>query len=233
MSLSPAQRHSQRVAMQQQLARLESVNTANSLHTQVQEITADVERLRNLQMVAERVEMKRTELLPKWMPTVTSYLELGKPYANPVFAYCIIWLFDVGDYDQALDWADIAIEQGQETPGNFKTRFPAFVADQMLAWAEQASQAGEDLEPYFSRTFENVTQRWRLHEEITAKWFKFAGLLMLRDESGQARATAIDNVETLLSADRLLAAAEAKYRKVGVGTMRKTIAARIRSLQTP
>lgn len=233
MSLSPAQRHSQRIAMQQQLARLEAINTADSLHMQMQEIEADVARLRSLDMRADRVEMKRDVLLPKWLPTVESYLELGKVYANPVFAWCVIWLFDVGQYDQALDWADIAVEQQQETPGNFRTRFPAFVADQMLAWAEQASQAGEDLEPYFSRTFENVTQRWRLHEEITAKWFKFAGLLMLRDESGQVRATATDNVETLLAADRLLAAAEAKYHKAGVGTMRKTIAARIRSLERP
>lgn len=231
MSLSPAQRHSQRIAVKQQLARLEAVNTAKSLHIQLQEIEEDVAILRSLPMTADRVEMKRTKLLPKWMPTVESYLELGKAYANPVFAWCVIWLFDVGDYDQALDWADIAIEQGQETPGNIKSRFPAFVADQMLEWAEQASQAGEDLEPYFSRTFENVTQRWRLHEKITAKWFKFAGLLLLRDESGETRAAAVDNVETLLSADRLLAAAEAKYLKVGVGTMRKTIAARIRSLQ--
>lgn len=97
MSLSPAQRHSQRVAMQQQLARLESVNTADSLHMQVREIEADVLRLRSLELTADRVEMKRTELLPKWMPTVTSYLELGKVYANPVLAYCVIWLFDVGD----------------------------------------------------------------------------------------------------------------------------------------
>ncbi len=142
----------------------------------------------------------------------------------------MVWLFDVGDYDQALDWADIAIEQKQDTPEFIRSRFPAFVADQMLAWAEQASKAGEDLEPYFSRTFENVTQRWPLHEEIVAKWFKFAGLRMLRDESGQVRAAAIDSVETLSNADRLLAAAEAKYQKIGVGTMRNNIAARIRTL---
>jgi len=218
--------------MQQQQARLEEVNTTTSLHMQMQEINADVELLRNQPTTADRVEMKRDVLLPKWLPTVESYLELGKVYANPVFAYCVIWLFDVGQFDQALDWADIAIEQQQATPENIKSRFPAFVADQMLAWAEQASQAGEDLEPYFSRTFESVTQRWRLHEEITAKWFKFAGLLMLRDETGQARAAAIDSVETLSSADRLLAAAEAKYHKVGVGTVRKSIAARIRYLES-
>lgn len=230
MSLSPAQRHSQRVAMQQQQARLEEVNTTASLHLQMQEIMEDVAVLRSLDTTAERVAMKRDVLLPKWKPTVESYLELGRVYANPVFAYCVVWLFDVGEFDQALDWADIAIAQEQATPENIKSRFPAFVADQVMNWAEQASQAGEDLEPYFSRTFENVTQRWRLHEEITAKWFKFAGLLLLRDESGQARAAASDSVETLSEADRLLAAAEAKYHKAGVGTMRKTIAARIRAL---
>jgi len=218
--------------MQQQQARLEEVNTTASLHLQMQEIDEDVALLRSLPTTADRVEMKRDVLLPKWLPTVESYLELGKVYANPVFAYCVIWLFDVGQYDQALDWAEIAIEQEQATPENIRSRFPAFVADQMLNWAEQASQAGEELEPYFSRTFENVTQRWRLHEEITAKWFKFAGLLMLRDENGQARAAAVDSVETLSNADRLLAAAEAKYHKAGVGTMRKTIAARIRHLQS-
>lgn len=230
MSLSPAQRHSQRIAMQKKQAQLEEVNTTSSLHLQLQQISVDVESLHGMQ-TAERVELKRSVLLPKWLPTAQSYLELGKVYANPVFAWCIVWLFDVGEYDQALDWADIAIEQQQDTPEIIRSRFPAFVADQMLAWAEQASQAGEDLEPYFSRTFENVTEHWPLHEEIVAKWFKFAGLLMLRDESGQARAAAIDSVETLSNADRLLAAAEAKYHKAGVGTMRKNIAARIRTLE--
>jgi len=217
--------------MQQQQARLEEVNTTASLHLQLQEISVDVESLHGMQ-TSERVEIKRNMLLPKWLPTAQSYLELGRVYANPVFALCVVWLFDVGEYDQALDWADIAIEQQQDTPGFIRSRFPAFVADQMLAWAVQASQAGEDLEPYFSRTFENVTQRWPLHEEIVSKWFKFAGMLMLRDDQGQARAAAIDSVETLSNADRLLAAAEAKSPKAGVGTMRKNIAARIRTLQS-
>lgn len=231
MSLSPAQRHNQRITMQQQQARLEEVNTTASLHLQMQQIREDVEQLRSLPMTADRVKMKRDVLLPKWLPTVESYLELGRVYANPVFSYCVIWLFDVGQYDQALDWADIAIAQEQATPENIKSRFPAFVADQMLEWAELASQAGEDLEPYFSRTFENVTQRWRLHEEITAKWFKFAGLLMLRDENGQTRASAFDDVDLLKTADALLASAESRYRKVGVTTMRNQIAARLRSIE--
>lgn len=228
MGLSPAQRHNQRVTMQQQLARLEAVNTADSLHMQLRELNADLEKLAGLP-VAERVIIKREQLLPKWLPTVEAYLEHGKPYANPVFVYCIIWLLDVGDYSLALEWADIAIEQQQETPEKISSRLPAFVADQVLSWAEKAPP-GEDLEPYFSHTFDRVTSRWPLHEQIVAKWLKFAGQRLLRDENGRTHIAGVSSVETLQQADALLAAAAQKYQKIGVGTMRGNIAARIRSL---
>lgn len=231
MALSPGQRHTQRIKVEQQLARQQAVEATESLHMQLLALRRDVEQVRALPTIADRVEFKRSELLPRWLPTSRAYLDGGKVFQNPVFAWCVIWLFDTGELEQALDWADIAIAQRQETPDNIKSRFPAFVADTMLAWADETQSRGESVEPYFSRTFERVTQQWRLHEEITAKWLKFAGLMLLRDERGEARATAVEDVELLEKADALLAAAEAKHKKIGVGTMRRTIAARIRSLQ--
>ncbi|EMY3450581.1 terminase, partial [Escherichia coli] len=70
-----------------------------------------------------------------------------------VLVYCIIWLFDTGDLSRALDWADIAISEGQATPDNFRSTLPAFVADTVLQWATDNSEAGHSIEPYFSRTF--------------------------------------------------------------------------------
>lgn len=230
MALSPAQRHSQRIHMEQQLKRREAVERADSLHLQIQALNNDVEYVRSLPTIADREAYKRDVLLPRWRPTVESYLDGGSVYANPVFAWCVVWLFDAGDIDQALAWADIAIEQQQPTPENIRSHFPAFVADTVMNWAESAAAAGESVEPYFSQTFEKVTQRWRLHEEITAKWFKFAGLLLLRDDEGLPRATAVEDVETLQKADALLASAEKLYKRVGVGTMRNQIGARIRNL---
>ncbi|MEI9881673.1 phage terminase small subunit [Atlantibacter hermannii] len=230
MALSPAQRHSQRVAVQKQLQRRQAVESLDSLHIQIQALNQDVAYLRNLPTIADRVVHKRDVLLPRWLPTVEAYLESGSVFTHPVFAWCVVWLFDVGYLDKALEWADIAIAQQQPTPDNIRSSFPAFVADQVMAWAENTLAAGESIEPYFSRTFENVTTRWRLHEEITAKWFKFAGLLLLRDDNGQPRATAVDDAETLEKAAVLLATAEKLYKRIGVGTMRAQIAARIRSL---
>ena len=75
-----------------------------------------------------------------------------------------------------------------------------------------------------------MANTWRLHEQITAKWFKFAGLELLRGEDGQKTPAAVDDVETLEKADQLLAIAEKHYFKIGVKTARQTIAARLRKL---
>lgn len=230
MALSPAQRHNQRIAVQKQLERRQAVASMDSLHVQIQALNQDLASLSDLPMTSDRVARKRDVLLPKWMPTVEAFLESGNEFAHPVFAWCVVWLFDVGDLDKALELADIAIAQQQPTPEKIRRTFQAFVADSVMAWAEITSAAGESIEPYFSRTFENVVTRWRLHEEITAKWYKFAGLMLLRDDNGQPRATAVDDMDTLQKAAVLLATAEKLYKRVGVGTMRNQIAARMRSL---
>jgi len=119
------------------------------MHLLIKALETDVEHARNLPTIADRVEFKRDVLLPRWTPTVEAYLESGQVYANPVFAWCVIWLFDVGDLDKALDWADIAISQQQATPDRLRSNFPTFVADTMLAWAQETSGRGESVEPYF------------------------------------------------------------------------------------
>lgn len=231
MSISPGMRHNAKIAALQALSSGQALSASpESLHIQVRELMQDVERLRELPMTADRVEMKRNKLLPKWRPTVERYLAGSEHVTNMVFSYCVIWLFDIGEFDLGLDWADIAIEQHQPTPENVKRTFPAFVADTVLAWARQEAESGHSVEPYFSRTFDNVRNKWRLHEEITAKWFKFAGLLMLRDSNGKPLPSAIDDVAILQAADELLAQAHAFHPPVGVKTLREKIDQRIRAL---
>ncbi|MHC9057785.1 phage terminase small subunit [Pantoea sp. y20] len=231
MALSPAQRHRARINASRALDRREALTCSPvSFHLQLNELKRDVERLRNLPATADRVDMKRDELLPRWLPSVETYLAGDRAFDNPVFAYCVVWLMDTGEMERALDWADIAIEQGQRTPENFKSTFPAFIADNVMEWAYNEAAAGHSIEPYFTRTFNNVRDKWRLHEDIKAKWFKFAGLYMLRDENGKPRATAVEDVQILDQADQLLAQAEKFNRNAGVKTMRDRITARIRFL---
>lgn len=229
--MTPCQRHRARVKTAQALDKREALTASPvSFHLQVLELERDVERLRSLPRTEDRVEMKRDVLLPRWMPTVEAYLAGDTRFANPALVYCVIWLFDTGEMGQALEWADVAITEQQATPENFKSTLPAFVADTVLEWATNEAAAGRSIEPYFSRTFESIREKWRLHEDINAKWYKFAGLYILRDNNGQPRATAVDDVSTLEQADALLAQAATYNKNAGVKTMRDKIRARIASL---
>lgn len=231
MSLSPAQRHRMKVMAARTLEKREALSSSPvSFHLQLHALKRDVERLRSMPTRADRIEMKRDELLPCWVPTVEAYLAGDARFDNPVFAYCIVWLIDTGELQKALDWADIAIAQGQSTPENIKSTFPAFIADNVMEWATVQAAAGHSIEPYFSRTFDNIRDKWRLHEDIKAKWFKFAGLHLLRDAGGQPRATAVEDISVLESAFSLLEQAEKFNRNAGVKTMRDKITARIRYL---
>lgn len=231
MALSPCQRHRAQVKAAKALDKHEALTASPvSFHLQKLELEKDVAMLRSLPRTEDRIELKRDVLLPRWMPTVEAYLAGDARFANPALVYCVIWLFDTGEMGKALDWADVAISESQATPENFKSNLPAFVADTVLEWATGQAEAGHSIEPYFSRTFENIRDKWRLHEDINAKWFKFAGLYLLRDESGKPRATAVDDVETLVQADALLAQAAAFNKNAGVKTMRDKIRARINSL---
>ncbi|ENZ5957076.1 phage terminase small subunit, partial [Salmonella enterica subsp. enterica serovar Newport] len=108
MQLSPAQRHSARIAAERLLRQQQSLDSETSLHVQIAALEKDVEAAAAISNRAERMEFKRDVLLPRWMPTAQTWLESDSMHQNPVFAWCVIWLFDTGQFDQALDWADAA-----------------------------------------------------------------------------------------------------------------------------
>ncbi|MDQ2216388.1 phage terminase small subunit [Vibrio parahaemolyticus] len=202
----------------------------DSLHIRLIEFEEDRKYLRSLNAIADRIKHKREVLVPKYKPYVQAYLESGEAFENPIFTNLVVWLFDIKELDTAIEWCMKAIELELPTPENFRRDWPTFCADEVLAWAEKESERGHSIEPYFSQVFEKVEKDWRLHEKVHAKWYKFAGLYLIRNEEGQPQATAVGNVETLEKALALLQHAHEKHSKVGVGTQIKKIEARIRAI---
>ncbi|MFM2632977.1 phage terminase small subunit [Vibrio alginolyticus] len=203
----------------------------DSLHIKLIEFEEDRKYLRSFNAIADRIKHKREVLVPKYKPYVQAYLESGEAFENPIFTNMVVWLFDVKELDAAIEWCMKAIELDLPTPENFRRDWPTFCADEVLAWAETESERGHSIEPYFSQVFEKVEKDWRLHEKVHAKWYKFAGLYLIRNEEGQPQATAVGNVETLEKALALLQHAHEKHSKVGVGTQIKKIEARIRAIK--
>ncbi|MCP4878122.1 MAG: terminase, partial [Gammaproteobacteria bacterium] len=153
-------------------------------------------------------------------------------FDNPLFTQMVIWLFDIEDLETAIKWCDIAIERGLDTPERFKRDFATFCADEVLAWSERMADKCQSVEPYFSLVFEKVTQVWRINEKPTAKWLKFAGLHLLRNEQGKPHAASVGDIDTLQTARTHLQNAHEQYSAIGVSTMIDNIDQRIRALES-
>ena len=205
------------------------------MHLQLVELENDLKRLKAIDRRSDKQSHKRDVLLPKWLPLVDEYLakvaEGEKNYENPLFSNCIIWLFDVSDFDRAISYGFRAIELGQPTPDRIKRNWPTFIADAVFTWAEGEAELGNSIEPYFGDVFRKVTGEWKLHEAVTAKYYKLAGLQLLRDPVGEVKASAIGSVDTLQQADQLLEKAHGLHKGAGVKTLRTRIAMRIRALE--
>ncbi|ANY90448.1 phage terminase small subunit [Pseudomonas putida] len=164
----------------------------------------DLARLSDIKGLATRQDLKRNELLPKYQDYVQRYLASGLVFQNRVLVQVMVWLFDTAQLDDALELADIAIEQGQQMPERFKRDIPTFVADAVCEWAYDEHQAGRSPEPYLSYLLPRVGE-WNLPEQIPAKYHKLIGIRALEAKEW---AKAIEHLER----------ATELYPKVGVGT---------------
>ncbi|MGF1764905.1 phage terminase small subunit [Aliivibrio kagoshimensis] len=207
------------------------VDTAKSLHLHLLDLETDIRFLSGFNRIEDKIKHKREVLVPKYRPYVTAYLESGEQYDNPVFAQLIIWLFDIEDLETAIDWCDKAIERELDTPERFNRDFATFCSDEVLKWSEKMANQGHSVEPYFTDVFYKVRETWRINEKLTAKWFKFAGLHLLRDSDGEPKATAVGDIEVLEKALNYLEEADKQYANVGVKTMMDKIQQRIRAIQ--
>lgn len=142
-----------------------------------------------------------------------------------------MWLFDIGDLGRGLELAFTAIELQQPMAGAIKRKWPGFIADTVFDWAEQQAEHGHSIEPYFGTVFKRVTSEWKLPEQVTAKYYKFAGLALLRAANGEITPSHVGDASRLKQADQLLEKAASLHKHAQVKTVRNKIAMRLRALE--
>ncbi len=147
----------------------------------------DLERISEINSRELRQQLKRDELLPKYLEYVQRYRDSGLNYPNAVVMQVLVWLFDTAQFEAGLELADFAIEQGQQLPERFKRDVQTFVADELIEWAEAEHKAGRSPEPYVSNLLPRVDGEWELFERIPARFHKLLGILAM-DEKDWAKA---------------------------------------------
>lgn len=153
----------------------------------------DLERLSALKNLASKQSLKREELLPKYQDFIQRYMESGLVMPNRVLVQVMVWLFDTEQFEDGLELADFAIEQGQEMPERFKRRdVQTFVADAVIEWAYTEYNAQRSPEPYLSDLLPRVDGEWELTEQIPSKYHKLIGMRAMEAEQWE---TALKHLE--------------------------------------
>lgn len=137
----------------------------------------DLARLKAIPNLGGKQDLKRLELLPKYQDYIDRYVQSGQVLPNRVLVQVMVWLFDTTQFDDALELADIAIEQGQLMPERFKRRdIQTFVGDAVGDWARAEYEAGRSPEPYLSNLLPRVDGEWTVPEQIPSKFHKLLGM---------------------------------------------------------
>lgn len=159
-------------------------NARKHLALQEAALDQDLARLSAINGLAVRQLLKRDELLPKYQDYVARYCDSGLVFPNPVLVQVMVWLFDTAQFEDGLQLANVAIEQGQQMPERFKRRdIQTFVADAVCEWAYAEYKAGRSPEPYLSDLLPLVDGEWQLTEQIPSKYHKLIGMRAI--EAGQ------------------------------------------------
>ena len=207
-------------------------NAQKHLQLMVAALNQDLERISAINSREARQQLKRDELLPKYLEYVNRYRDSGLVYPNPVVVQVLVWLFDTVQFEAGLDLALFCIEQGQELPERFTRDIPTFVADEVVDWAEAEQKAGHSPEPYLSQLLPYVDGAWavaadqdspqptpwQLFERIPARFHKALGIQDMEQQQWGRAIAHFQRAETL-------------YAEIGVKTRREAAEKALRKQQ--
>lgn len=143
----------------------------NDLLIQLQgAMETDLGRLANIPVIEDKAKLK-AELINNYLPFVKNYIEQGHNYPNSIAVQVMIWLFDIGDIENALALG-LALNRmpKQELPERFKRDLPTYLADEIYDWANAQLKAKQSASPYLDQFVAVViAEKWDLHPAVMSK----------------------------------------------------------------
>ena len=178
---SPAQRHFLRaVAALAAAAAAPAVQShANGYELMLAQLIEHLRRLKQVQSIERKVELKR-KLLADYADWTAGVLAGGAGTQDDVLVTVMMWHIDVGDLDAALSIAQYAIKHGLTMPDQYRRSLPCAVAEEVAEVVLKRLAAGEpvDSEQVERGALFDVLQLTDGHDmpdEVRAKLYKAIG----------------------------------------------------------
>ncbi len=83
-------------------------------------LESDLLRLKRITSHSKRDELKRTELIPRYIEYLNGVMEAGQGGQNDVLVRVMIWCIDAGEFNRAIDLAAYAIQHDMSSPEGFQ-----------------------------------------------------------------------------------------------------------------
>ena len=146
-------------------------------------LAEDVEALHRIASFERKAAFKRDTLLPKYAEYINRFRDAGQ--THDLLGYALVWLFDCGFIERALDLAGWCMEHGQRLPERFKSPVPLLVALRTLEWAKAKYDAGRSPEPFFGQVFDRLFDPdpelvWDVPDQLAASYLRLRGLLLAK-----------------------------------------------------
>lgn len=140
-------------------------------------LLGELSRLHDLERVDDKIALKKSELIPKYLPVTMQAIDSGANYHSELFFYVALWLIDAGMIEEALPVCDFVVQHHMPVPPRFKRDAATLFADGIWTWAEDLYKLGQSAEPYFSQVLDYAeNQQWIVRDIVHGQLCKLAAL---------------------------------------------------------
>ena len=197
---SPAQRHYERVSAELAAASAapgESLAGASAYELMLAKLATDRRRLKAIQSIERKIDVKRAELLPEYVDYVAGALSGGRGAQDDVLTTVMIWRVDAGDFAGALDIARYALAHRMTLPDQYDRPLATAIAEEFAQAALAAFKLGDTFDAGQLAEVMTLTESADMHDQVRAKLHKALGKA-LQDAD---RTAALDHLRRALQLD--------------------------------
>lgn len=147
---------------------------ANQYELMLLKLAEDKRRLKDLQSIERKIEVKAT-LLPEYQPWIEGVLEGGSGRQDDVLMTVFVWAIDTADFALAIKIGAYAIEHGLTMPDQYKRDVPCVLAEEI---ADVAIKETDDTRAIILPVLLKVSQLTDgkdMPDEVRAKLYKAIG----------------------------------------------------------
>lgn len=134
----------------------------------------DMAQLSRIQSIASKIQLKRDELLPSYQDYLNEALKDDKEQDHSIIVECMIWSFDIEDFEQGILLANHVIKHQINMPERFSRDAKGFVVSAISGWALSQQKLEESAEPWLSRIFE-AAEKWDVADGARAEMLRAMG----------------------------------------------------------